>query len=318
MKILVTGCAGFIGSHLCERLVSKGHTVLGVDNFDKFYSAKLKKKNMENLLKKRSFRFKKCDITNEKSLREVFKKKPDTVVNLAAKAGVRPSIKDPQSYFNTNTIGTISVLNCARDYGVKNIVQASSSSVYGNGTVPFSETDPSLDPVSPYAASKRAGELICKTYQKLYGIPITCLRFFTVYGPRQRPDLAIHKFTKLIFLGRQIPLFGTGKSSRDYTYIDDIIDGTVSAMKKPMGFETINLGRSDPVKLNDLVRIIEKNLGKRAKIKHLPDQKGDVKNTYADIEKAGRLLNYSPKVSIDDGIASFVGWFKSNQKLLCR
>ncbi|MFH1447870.1 MAG: NAD-dependent epimerase/dehydratase family protein [Candidatus Micrarchaeota archaeon] len=318
MKILVTGCAGFIGSHLCERLVSDGHSVTGVDNFDGFYPMRHKKNNLKGLLDKKLFSFRRCDIRNEKALKKAFRKGTDTVIHLAAKAGVRPSIENPKAYFDTNTIGTISVLNCARSAGVGNMVYASSSSVYGNGTVPFSESDPAVNPISPYAASKRAGELLCNTYNKLYGLPITCLRYFTVYGPRQRPDLAIHKFTRLICTGRKIQLYGTGRSSRDYTHVKDIIDGTVSAVEKPLGFETINLGRSDPIRLSGLVSIIENKIGKKARIKHMPDQKGDVRDTYANIDKARRLLRYSPKVSIDDGIGSFVQWFRENEKLLCR
>ena len=311
-QILVTGGAGFIGSHLVDRLLNMGKKVICIDNFDPFYDPEIKKKNIEHNLENRNFVLEKEDIRNEKKLEEVFETHDiDKIVHLAARAGVRPSIRDPLLYEDVNIKGTLNLLELCKKYQIKNFIFGSSSSVYGiNSKVPFSEDDPINFPISPYATSKRACELFCFTYSHLYDLPITCLRFFTVYGPRQRPEMAIHKFTRLISQGKTIEMYGNGTSKRDYTYIDDIINGIISALNKKFDFEIINLGNSETVELKYLIFLIEKNLKKKAKIKQLPEQPGDVPITYADITKAKKLLNYKPKVKIEEGIEKFVRWYK--------
>lgn len=313
MRILVTGCAGFIGSNLCERLVCEGHSVLGVDNFDPMYDARIKKENLKGLLKNRLFTFKRTDIRNFSATKKLFSKRLDSVVHLAAKAGVRPSLEDPAGYLETNVTGTLNILESMKSLGIP-LTFASSSSVYGDSRVPFSESDGSIRPVSPYAASKLAAEFYCSSFNKLYGLQANCLRLFTVYGPRQRPDLAIHKFAKKIASGEKIQIYGTD-TSRDYTYVSDIIDGITASMEKPMGFEQINLGRSDPVAILDLVHKIEAGLGRKARLELIGRQAGDVTTTYANITKAKRLLGYSPKVSIDEGMDLFLDWFKEKNRL---
>lgn len=312
MAILVTGCAGFIGSNVVDRLLECGTQVVGVDNLDSFYDPSIKKKNIEHNLLNPNFSFEEIDIRNSNALENIFKDFDiETVIHLAARAGVRPSIKDPFLYEDVNIKGTLNVLEMGKTYGVKNILFASSSSVYGvNEKVPFSETDNVDKAISPYAASKKACETFCYTYHHLYGIPIVCLRFFTVYGPRQRPEMAIHKFTRLIDEGCEIEMYGDGTSKRDYTYISDIVDGIISSMDIKEGYEIINLGNSNVVELRYLIHLIEKNLGKEARIKTLPDQPGDVPITYSDISKARSLLNYDPKTSIEEGIENFVLWYK--------
>lgn len=310
-KFLITGAAGFIGSHLCERLVREGHTVTGLDNFDPFYDRKIKESNIKTLKKSDGFKFIEGDIRIADCVRSICSDEVGVIVHLAAKAGVRPSIADPLGYADCNINGTIVLLEVAKEYGIKKFIFASSSSVYGNNKkVPFSEGDNVDYPISPYAATKKAGELICHTYHRLYKIDISCLRYFTVYGPRQRPDLAIHKFAKLIEQGKPIPVFGDGSMMRDFTYIDDIVDGTVAAIEKCEGYEIYNLGESKPIRLDRLVEEIEKALGKKAIIEHLPVPPGDVERTYADISKARTKLGYNPCTEINIGLEQFVRWLR--------
>lgn len=310
MKILVTGAAGFIGSHLCERLLGRGDTVAGFDNFDDFYDLQVKRRNIADCLENKDFKLIEADIRDAAAVESAVKG-VDTVVHLAAKAGVRPSIAQPLLYADVNVNGTTVLLEAAKNHKVGRFIFASSSSVYGNNKkVPFSETDNVDFPISPYAATKKAGELICHSYHHLYGMPITCLRFFTVYGPRQRPDLAIHKFAAFLKQGKPLPIYGDGKAMRDFTYIDDIIDGIVAAIDRCKGFNIYNLGESEPVSVNTLVKKLEKAFGKKAAREYMPAQPGDVKRTCADISKARKELGYAPKTSIDEGLAKFVEWFK--------
>ncbi|HBG28789.1 MAG: epimerase [Planctomycetes bacterium GWF2_41_51] len=310
-KVLVTGAAGFIGSHLCERLVAEGDILTGLDNFDIFYDRKTKESNIKSLLKSDKFELVEGDIRNADCVRSVCKSGIDVIVHLAAKAGVRPSIEDPCGYADVNINGTLVMLEAAKKFNIKKFIFASSSSVYGNNKkVPFSETDNVDNPISPYAATKKAGELICYTYHKLYNFDINCLRFFTVYGPRQRPDLAIHKFAKLIDSGKPIPMYGDGSMMRDFTFIDDIVDGIIAAIDRCKGYEIFNLGESQPVRLVDLIKEIEKAFGKKAVVERLPLQPGDVEKTFADVSKAGRMLEYNPRTEITTGLKIFADWFK--------
>ncbi|MBA7499048.1 UDP-glucose 4-epimerase [subsurface metagenome] len=311
MKCLITGGAGFIGSHLCERLLSDGHEVICLENFDPYYSPDIKRKNIEYLLDQPNCILIEADIRNKKEMEKIFRMDAiDKVVHLAAKVGVRPSIQDPLSYEDVNIKGALNLLELSKEHDIRHFIFGSSSSVYGiSDKIPFSE-DGLVKPISPYAASKRAGELLCYTYSHLYDIPISCLRFFTVYGPKQRPEMAIHKFTRLIDQGKEVPMYGDGSSKRDYTYITDIIDGTMNALNKKFDFEIFNLGNSKTVELRYLISLIEENLGKKAKIKQLPEQLGDVPITYADISKSKRLLGYSPKISIEEGVKRFVEWYR--------
>jgi len=315
MTILVTGAAGFIGSHLSERLVRQRMSVVGLDNFDPFYEPAVKWNNIAELLTSPNFKLVEGDIRNPVLAEKVFREGQfDMVVHLAAKAGVRPSIQDPAGYVNVNINGTVILLEAARAAGIKKFIFASSSSVYGNNEkVPFSETDNVDNPISPYAATKKAGELICYTYSHLYGMDITCLRFFTVYGPRQRPDLAIHKFARLIEQSKAIPVYGDGSMERDFTYIDDIIDGVVASMKQCQGYHIYNLGESRPVRLDVLIAELEKALGKKAIIDRQPEQPGDVKRTFADVQKAVLELGYQPKTHLADGLKAFVVWMRKNR-----
>jgi UDP-glucuronate 4-epimerase len=309
-KFLVTGAAGFIGSHLCERLIANGHTVIGLDNFDPFYDRKAKESNIKSLLQSDKFKLIEGDIRDADCVRSICRGGIEIIVHLAAKAGVRPSVEDPAGFADVNINGTLVMLEAAKEFNIKKFIFASSSSVYGNNKkVPFAETDNVDFPISPYAATKKAGELLCHTYHHLYKIDINCLRFFTVYGPRQRPDLAIHKFVKHIEAGRPLPMFGDGSMMRDFTYIDDIIDGTTAAAEKCKGFEIYNLGESRPIRLDDLIREIEKSLGKKAIIERLPLQSGDVERTYADVNKAKKELGYNPNTEIAEGLKKFVEWF---------
>jgi UDP-glucuronate 4-epimerase len=311
MKVLVTGAAGFIGSHLSERLLNDGWTVVGVDNFDDFYDPQIKRRNIKSCLKSKNFRLVEADIRDAAAMDKAVSDDVEIVVHLAARAGVRPSIAQPVLYADVNVNGTTVLLEAAKKHKINRFIFGSSSSVYGNNKkVPFSENDNVDFPISPYAATKKAGELICHTYHHLYGISITCLRFFTVYGPRQRPDLAIHKFARLIEQGSPIPIYGDGSMMRDFTYIDDIIDGTVAAMKKCAGFNIYNLGESRPVSVSDLVIEIEKALGKKAVKEYLPPQPGDVERTYADVTKAARELGYRPSTTIQTGLKKFIAWLR--------
>jgi len=313
MKVLITGAAGFIGSHLSERLLAEGRTVVGVDNFDDFYDPQIKRGNISDCLKEKSFQLIEADIRDSTAMDKTVGDGIEIIVHLAAKASVRPSVAQPLLYADVNVNGTMVLLEAAKKHKVGRFIFGSSSSVYGNNKkVPFSEDDNVDFPISPYAATKKAGELICHTYYYLYGIHITCLRFFTVYGPRQRPDLAIHKFAKLIEQNKPIPVYGDGTMMRDFTYIDDIIDGTVAAMNKCEGFNIYNLGESQPITVHDLITEIEKALGKKAVKKYLPSQPGDVERTYADISKAAEELGYNPSTNIQLGLTKFVTWLRKN------
>lgn len=312
MKAVVTGAAGFIGSHLTERLLQDGHAVIGMDSFDTFYDPQIKRRNIAKALSHPSFRLVEADIRDQAAMERAIGDDIDVIVHLAARAGVQPSIEQPALYADVNINGTVVLLEIARTRRIKKFVFASSSSVYGNNKkVPFCETDNVDFPISPYAATKKAGELICHTYHHLYDIGMTCLRFFTVYGPRQRPDLAIHKFARLIEAGEPIPIFGDGTMRRDFTYIDDIINGVVAAIDRCAGYNIYNLGESRPICVSDLIAEIEKALGKTAARDYLPTQPGDVDQTYADVAKAQRELGYRPATHIADGLAEFVRWFRS-------
>ncbi len=312
--ILVTGGAGFIGSHLCERLLSSGTRVICLDNFDTFYDPRIKIQNVEEVGKKFPdlFNLATGDIRNPEQVKGIFQKnKVNSVVHLAARAGVRPSIAEPLLYQDVNIRGTIVLLEACKENGIENFIFASSSSVYGeNQRVPFSEKDLDIQPVSPYGVTKRAGELLCYSYHHLYGMNIACLRIFTAYGPRQRPEMAIHKFTRLIDRGERIPMYGDGSSRRDYTYIDDLIDGMLGVIDRHKGFEIYNLGESETTSLKKLIQLIEGALGKKANIETMEFQPGDVSVTYADITKAKRMLRYRPTVKIKEGIQRFVEWYK--------
>ncbi|MEP6950548.1 MAG: GDP-mannose 4,6-dehydratase [Ginsengibacter sp.] len=315
MRILITGVAGFIGSHLGEKLLSLRHTVVGIDNFDPFYPRELKVENLKQLNNSEGFSFYEEDIRNRLSINEIFESnKIDVVIHLAAKAGVRPSIENAGEYYEVNVNGTLNLLECMRQNGILKLIFASSSSVYGNNTkVPFSEMDPVDNPISPYASTKKSGELLCHVYSHLYGFDITCLRFFTVFGPRQRPDLAIHKFTRLIDLDRPLPFFGDGSTARDYTYIDDIVGGIICSLDKLEGFHIYNLGESRVITLNELIKTIENVINKRAILDRQPLQPGDVKLTFADITKAKEEIGYDPKYNLEIGIEKFVNWYKENK-----
>lgn len=311
-RILVTGAAGFIGSHLCEALLARGDAVIGLDNFNDYYDPAIKRRNIAGLPASGRFTLYERDICDEAALLDLFaRERPDVVVHLAARAGVRPSIQDPNLYHRVNVMGGQHVLDACRRYPVSHLVFASSSSVYGGSTdVPFRETDPVARPVSPYAATKRMNELQAHVYSHLYGLHVTMLRFFTVYGPRQRPDMAVHQFTRRIFEGAPVPMFGDGTSQRDYTYIDDIIDGVLRCVDTPFRYEIFNLGESRTTRLRDLITLIEKCVGKPARIDVQPPQPGDVPVTYADITHARTLLGYNPRFEMEAGIARFVEWYR--------
>lgn len=314
MNVLVTGSAGFIGSHAVERLLADGHEVVGLDNFDAFYDRCTKQSNLEAALAHHRYTFWEADIRDTERMAEIFRRHGpfDAVMHLAAKAGVRPSIAEPRLYEEVNIAGTMNLLEAAvRSSRPTRFVFASSSSVYGNNPkVPFSETDPVDNPISPYAATKKAGELICHTYHHLYDLPVFCLRFFTVYGPRQRPDLAIQKFIRKIFAGEPVPMYGDGSSSRDYTYIDDVIAGVRRAIDRCRGYEIINLGSRHPVVLKEMIEVVAEACGKEAVIEPLPMQPGDAERTFADVGKAARLLDYKPSVPFREGVALQVEWFR--------
>jgi UDP-glucuronate 4-epimerase len=318
VTILVTGAAGFIGSHVCEYFAGSDHFVIGIDNFDDFYSAAFKHLNLSQLEGNDKFQFQEADIRDGNALDSIFSSnRIDIVVHLAAKAGVRPSIESIGEYYDVNVNGTVSVLESMRKFEVKKMLFASSSSIYGNNPkVPFSETDRVDNPISPYASTKKSGELLCHVYCHLYGFDISCLRFFTVFGPRQRPDLAIHKFTRLIDEGKPIPFYGDGSTSRDYTYIDDIVNGVSCALNHLNGYRIYNLGESSVINLKNLVQLIENSLGKKALLNELPLQEGDVNMTYADITKARSEIGYDPKYGIESGIKKFVEWYYDNKAFL--
>jgi UDP-glucuronate 4-epimerase len=316
-NILITGGAGFIGSHLADHLLAEGHwQVSVVDDFNDFYEPAIKRENIAAHLQNPAYRLHEADIRDRSALKRVFAEKDfDCVVHLAARAGVRPSLTQPLLYAETNINGTLHLLELARERGVKQFIFGSSSSVYGsNANVPFSEDDPTGQPISPYAATKAAGELLCHAYSHLYDMRCICLRFFTVYGARQRPDLAIHKFARLISAGKPIPVFGDGTTRRDYTYVDDCIAGVRAAIDYVASdFEVINLGESRTVELREMISLLEQELGQRAIIDRQPQQPGDVPQTFADITRARRLLGYNPQTQIEAGIRRFVEWFGKNR-----
>lgn len=317
MNFLVTGGAGFIGSHVCERLLGDGHAVWALDDLNDFYDPQLKRANLRAIQAlAKPFEFFHGDLCDAAAVDEVFASvKFDQVIHLAARAGVRPSLAQPALYQRVNVEGTVNLLEAARRTGVKKITMASSSSVYGvNAKVPFCESDPIFSAISPYAASKLACEALGHTYHHVYGLDIAMLRFFTVYGPRQRPDLAIHKFTQLIDAGKPIPVFGDGSTARDHTFVTDILSGVMACTRKEFGFEIFNLGESQTVKLSELIALIEAALGKRAVIDRQPMQPGDVPLTYADISKAQARLGYQPQVKVAQGIPLFVDWFRKNRQ----
>ena len=316
MNFLVTGGAGFIGSHVCERLLRDGHRVWAFDDLNDFYDPQVKQRNLREIqLLAKPFEFVAGDLTDVAAVNGIFAAvKFDQVIHLAARAGVRPSLEQPALYQRVNVEGTVNILEAARKTGVKKITIASSSSVYGvNAKTPFAESDPIFSAVSPYAASKLACEALGHAWHHLYGMDVAMLRFFTVYGPRQRPDLAIHKFTKLIAAGQPIPVFGDGSTARDHTFITDILAGILACTKKEFGFEIFNLGESQTIRLDKLISLIETALGKKAVIDRQPLQPGDVPITFADISKARRMLGYNPQVKAEKGIPLFVEWFKQNQ-----
>ena len=312
-QILVTGGAGFIGSHLCERLLEQGHYVWCIDNLDPYYSPEIKRRNLAHALQQDRFHFIDADFTRtdgqwQAALRgQSF----DAIMHLAARAGVRPSIQQADAYYRTNVLGTLALLEFARQEKIPRFVFASSSSVYGNNPqVPWREDDRSGNPISPYASSKLAAEELGRVYQHLYGLRFIALRLFTVFGPRQRPDLAIHKFYELIRDGKAIQLYGDGQTRRDYTFVSDIVDGFVAAMDYPGEESVFNLGDSSPVTLIELIRSLESAMQTPAQLQFGPMQEGDVDQTFADIQRAGQALGYAPKVSLNEGLAAFVEWKK--------
>ncbi len=315
MRILVTGGAGFIGSHLVEKLLAAGHAVIVLDDFNDFYDPRIKHANIAGFAKDVSV----ChvDIRDGAAVRNLFhREKVDAIAHLAARAGVRPSIQHPHLYYDTNVTGTLHLLEAARVIGVESFVFASSSSVYGaSKTVPFSEDQQLTQTLSPYGATKVAGEFLCSTYSHLYQMRVVALRYFTVYGPRQRPDLAIHQFTRRIYAGQPIDQFGDGSTRRDYTYIDDVIQGTMAALKyKGPLYDIFNLGESETIQLKELISAIENTLGKKAKVNQLPEQPGDMPLTCADISKARKLLGYNPTTKFSEGLPKFIDWFLQSQR----
>ncbi len=314
-KILLTGAAGFIGSHVAEYLLNQGHQVFGIDNFDDFYSRSIKEQNLSACLLNPSFTFIEGNVGDVALLFSDIHF--DVVIHLAAKAGVRPSIAQPEQYIDANLSQTMALLHWMKANGISKLVFASSSSVYGNNAkVPFAESDPVDHPISPYAFTKKAGELLTHTFHHLAKMDVINLRFFTVYGERQRPDLAIHKFAKAMLNGEAITLFGNGSTSRDYTYVGDIVQGIISSMEYVLAnenvYETINLGSKNPIQLIDLVHTLEEIIGTSANIQWLEMQEGDVDRTFADIQKAERLLQYTPNTSLKEGLTRFVDWLKLN------
>ena len=311
-RILVTGAAGFIGSHLVEALLGRGDVVAGVDNFNDYYDVAIKRRNISAALANDGFTLHEVDLCDEVALRSVFEgMNPEVVVHLAARAGVRPSLQDPNLYHRVNVVGSQHILDACKDYTPSHLVFASSSSVYGGSTeVPFHETNPVMHPISPYAATKRMNEMQAHVYSHVYGVNVTMLRFFTVYGPRQRPDMAIHKFTRRIEGGAPVPMFGDGSTERDYTYIDDIIEGLLCSVDRPFRYEIFNLGEQRTTTLRALITLVEKHVGKTARIEQQTLQPGDVTITYADIAHAREQLGYAPRFDMDEGIARFVAWYR--------
>lgn len=316
-RILLTGGAGFIGSHVAEALIRSGAKLSIVDNLDSFYALSRKRLNLQEIRTAGAYQFFEVDVRDMDALRKVAEHaQPEIMIHLAARAGVRPSIEQPALYESVNVAGTVNLLELAREFRVQRLIFGSSSSVYGvTNTIPFCEDDLNIHPISPYAATKLAAELMAYTYAHLYGLTILCLRFFTVYGPRQRPDLAVHKFASLIEAGKPIPVYGDGSMGRDYTYVDDIVAGVAASLEyapqSKLPFEIFNLGNSHPVRLAELIGQLELAIGKKALQERLPEQPGDVPVTWANIDKARRLLGYSPKTSMEQGLQKFVAWYRS-------
>jgi UDP-glucuronate 4-epimerase len=311
MRMLITGGAGFIAFHIASQLLAQGHDLTLVDNFNDFYDPAIKRGNVRDLQVIKPVKLYEIDILDQEALSRAFENtRPEAVIHLAAWAGVRPSLMKPALYASTNLVGTANVLELAREFGTERFVFGSSSSVYGGNTkVPFSEDDPVDRPISPYAATKRGGELLCHTYAHNYGMHIACLRFFTVYGPRQRPEMAIQRFANLLWEGKEIPVYGDGQSRRDYTYVSDIVSGVLAAIELNPHFETFNLGESQTITLRDLIALLESGLSRKARLCFLPAQPGDMEVTCADISKARRILGYHPQTPIREGIRKFVAWF---------
>ena len=314
MNFLITGGAGFIGSNLCESLLCNNNNVICLDNFNGYYDPKIKRGNIENFLLDKRFKLYVGDILDKTYIDYILSKNHiDVIIHLAAMAGVRYSIEKPDLYYNVNVMGTLNLLEAMRGHNIKNMIFASSSSLYGNNKkVPFSESDNIDFPISPYAASKKACESMCYTYHYLYNFNISCLRFFTVYGPKQRPDLAIYKFTKALFENNPIAIYGDGQTKRDYTYIDDIVQGIQNAIDNLNGYDIFNLGESMDISLIELIKLLENYTGKSAILNFIPMQAGDVNHTLADVSKAKLILGYSPKVKIEDGLMEFIDWYKTN------
>ncbi|WP_333784898.1 SDR family NAD(P)-dependent oxidoreductase [Thermocrinis sp.] len=312
MQILVTGCAGFIGWAVAKRLLEEGHKVIGVDNLNRYYDVRLKHYRLEDLRSYKDFKFFQLDIEDYGKLKEVFENyRFDAVINEAARAGVRASIENPFVYMTTNANGTLNLLELCKAYGIPKFVLASTSSLYAGQPMPFKEDLPVNTPISPYAASKKAAEVIAYTYHYLYGIDVSVLRYFTVYGPAGRPDMSVFRFIKWMMEEKPLEVFGDGSQSRDFTYIDDIAEGTILAIK-PLGYEIINLGNNHPHKLSEMIELIEKFTGKTAKIENREFHKADLRATWADISKAKELLGWQPKTSLEEGIEKTVDWFKKN------
>ena len=316
-KVLVAGCSGFIGMHFCRKLLEKGYEVLGLDNMNDYYSVRLKQSRLARLKKFTNFKFENINISEKSLVQDVFKNfKPDRVVNLAAQAGVRYSIKNPDTYIQTNIVGFLNILESCRKNDIGGLVYASSSSVYGgNKELPFKEKHNCDKPLSIYAASKKGNELMAYSYSRLYGLKTTGLRYFTVYGPWGRPDMAIFSFVESILKNKPICLFNYGDMIRDFTFIDDIINGTMLAFEKNYSCEIFNLGNNRPIKLKELIHIIENKLGKKAEVKFKKIQKGDVQSTHSDISYSKKKLGYIPRINVDQGIESFIKWYKTYKNL---
>lgn len=311
-KVLITGCAGFIGSHLVDKLLKSNWRVVGIDNFNDYYDPNIKEENLIGALTNKNFKLYRADVVDFKKMESVFvREKPDVVVHLAARAGVRPSIESPQLYTRVNVLGTVNLLKLAVDFEIKNFIYASSSSVYGNTkTIPFCENDPCTSIISPYGASKRAAEFFVESFHKSFGLNCVILRFFTVYGPRGRVDMAPALFANAVMNGKVVTQFGNGKTLRDYTFIEDIVDGIEKSISKDLNFEIINLGNNNPVSLLEFISTIKKLVGKKAKVKILPLKPGDVEKTWADIEKAKTILDWVPKTNIFSGMKQYIEWLK--------
>lgn len=313
MKVLLTGCAGFIGSRVGDALIRSGHQIVGIDTLNGSYDTRLKEWRLRQLPQNQGFTFGRCDIVDRQALEELFRKSDfDGVINLAARAGVRQSLENPWVYYETNVTGTLNLLDLCRAFGVRKFVQASTSSLYGSGARPFQEDQPTDCPLSPYAASKKAAETLCYAYHSLYGVDVTVLRYFTVYGPAGRPDMSIFRFVQRIAEGGPVPVYGDGSQERDFTYIDDIAQGTLSALRT-LGYEVINLGGDRPVAVRQVIALLEKKLGRFARVEYLPQHPADVRATWANVTKARRLLAWTPTTTLEEGLENAVRWYVENR-----